>query len=319
MPYIAFIGVAAIADTTPTVLESPSVVTIDRIAAGWAALANVYFGGGVWLALGTAAASPYIFRSTDFVTWTRIDIGDAGNWAQAAYDQGAWVLMKSTGNKVRRSTDAGLTWAEVTLPVSAGTWGNAIGANGRMMWGNSGTPNNIATYSTDGGATWTGTTQLPNFKVLALSNAISLGITTLTGSTVYVSTDNGVIWTDDDSNWPIDPFAAIPFNGRLVVSFSGAATTARYRDPGGSWVTVTLPASITNGTFMVIGNVLYMCGTAAPLYSTDGVTWGLCTGVSFNRNAVIDRGLNQPITFMPGWSKPTDAFPELARYPLTVP
>jgi len=305
-------------------LSAASSVTIDRIAAVWSALANVYFADGVWLAVGTSSGgspSPYIFRSTDFVTWAMIDVGAAANWSLAMYDQGAWVIVKGTAstnaNKVRRSTDGGLTWAEVTLPVSPTTVGSAYGGNGRMMIGGAGTPDNIACYSTDGGASWTSETQLSNFKVLALGSVIGLGTTSVTSSTVYISTTNGASWTNDDSNWPVNPGAAVTYKGRLVVSFAGAASTARYRDPGGSWVTVALPASITDGTFMVISNVLYMCGSGAPLYSTDGATWRLCTGVTFPRTAVIDRGLNQPITFMPGWGDPTGT-PDLYRYPLSA-
>ena len=321
MSYVGFAGVSI-----RRRLRDPSVVTIDRIAAGWTALTRIFYAAGVWLALGTSASpgSNYIYRSTDFIVWTRVDVGQAGSWEWAMYDQGAWVLVKGTAavdvNKVRRSTDDGLTWVEVTIPVSPTTVGSAYGGNGRMVIGGAGTPDNISCYSTDGGATWTSLSQLSNFQVLALGSVIGLGTTSVTSSTVYISTTNGASWINDDSNWPINPSTAVTYKGRLVVSFSGVATTVRYRDPGGSWVTAALPASVTNGVFMVIANVLYLVSSSGgtPLYSTDGTTWKECTGVAFLRFAVIDRGLNQPITFMPGWSKPTDPFPELARYPLAT-
>jgi len=308
-------------------LSAASSVTIDRLAAGWANLNNVHYANGVWLALGNSSGgspSPYIFRSTDFVTWTMIDVGVAGNWSLAMYDQGAWVLVQgvaSPNTSVRRSTDDGLTWTGVTIPVNPTTVGSAYGGNGRMMIGCSGTPANVACFSTNGGASWTSETQIENFKVFALSSVVGLGRRTITGSTVYISTNNGASWTDDNTHWAIKPSDAAAYKGRLVVSFEGAATTARYRDPGGSWVTVALPASITAGSFMVISNVLYMCNSSgsaiASMYTTDGATWKLCTGTVFAHKSVIDRGLNQPITFMPGSGDPSGT-PDLYRYPLSA-
>lgn len=265
------------------------VLDLSALGAGINGLINVFYGGGVWIALGWnySGGDPTtskIFRSTDFITWTVVDVGASAKWQMAAYDQGAWVIARfgtlTDTHKIRRSTDGGLTWSEVTLPTASNTqWERLIGGSGKMTL--------VAlsfvlpgAFSTDGGATWSTWTQPSGgFGILALN--ASLGIALDGSGVVHVSTNFGASWTNDNSNWPIDPFEAIVYKGRLVASFWADTPTARYRDPGGNWVTVALPASVDRGRFQIVAGVLYMVshsGGGTPAYTTDGASWKACSG-----------------------------------------
>ena len=283
-------------------------LTLSDLGADVNGLINVFYGGGVWIALGwqysgTGGAWSKVFRSTDFINWTAVDVGASARWQMAAYDQGAWVIARFgttvDTHKIRRSTDGGLTWSEVLLPTASTTqWLDLCAGNGRMVLSaNTGT---TGAYSTNGGASWSTWTQpTTSWAILALSASLSIALNS--SGVAYLSTNHGASWVDDNSNWPTDPFQAIVYKGRLVVSLWSNSSTARYRDPGGSWVSVALPQAMNLGWFEIVSDVLYMVPNVGgtPQYSTDGATWKVCSA-SFNRRP-IRGGHNQPTTFLPGY------------------
>lgn len=280
--------------------------TLDYAAAGWRDLFGVYYADGVWIAVGRVPLTPapwnYIFRSTDFVNWTMIDVGAAGNWMYAAFDQGAWVLVRGSdatnGNLARRSTDGGLTWSGVTLSTPGTTQLNGISAGGGKLitWPLSAT---TASQSTDGGATWSNLT-IPSGGLSLLRYGAGYWLLLANSGVVHISTNGGSSWTDDNTNWPTDPFRAIEYKGRLVVTLAGGGNKAVYRDAGGAWVTVTLPLSMSSsGHLVIVSDVLYMINSnSGPmLYSTDGKTWLQGGTPATNRPVLSDRSI--PVTFLP--------------------
>ena len=156
-------------------------------------------------------------------------------------------------------------------------------------------------YSTNGGASWsTFTWPIVSITILALSPTLSLAMAS--NGVPYFSSNHGSTWTSDDASWPVDPFEAIVYKGRLVVSlWDSPCTTARYRDPGGSWVTVALPHSVGLGRFQVIEDVLYMVSNSGgtPVYTTDGATWKACN--NSGAGYPVRGGQSQPADFWPGW------------------
>lgn len=292
---------------------SETVATLDYVGADWRWLFNVYYGGGVWIAVGIAKTTgsqttQYIFRSEDFEAWTRIDVGVAATWSYAAYDPGtnAWVLVRtgdaSNANLVRRSTDGGVTWSGVTLSTPATTQLNGfVAGNGRLI--TCPVSATAASVSTNGGASWSNLT-IPSGGVSgndggALWYGAGIWLLLNNSGVVHISTNNGGSWTNDNTNWPTDPWQAIEYKGRLVVSLWASATTAKYRDPGGDWVTVALPANIQEGQLLIVSDVLYMKDRSGAdvVYTTDGKTWLLADTTSSNQ--FVRSGASIPVDFLP--------------------
>jgi hypothetical protein len=287
-------------------------LTMSTLGTGVNGLINVYYGGGVWIALGHnfGGGGPgvwsKIYRSTDYINWTVVDVGDSAQWHQAAHDAvtDSWVIAKfsttTNTHKIRRSTDKGQTWSEVTLPTASNTqWYGLSAGGGRIIL--SALSVTTGAYSTDGGASWSTWTQpTSGFVVRALSASLSFADNT--SGIQYISTNHGASWTNDAANWPIDAFDAILYKGRLVASIWSNTPTVKYRDPGGVWVTVALPHSVNVGRFQIIQDVLYMQGDSglAPVYSTDGATWKACSA-AISGYPVLG-GESQDVDFFPVWS-----------------
>jgi hypothetical protein len=272
-------------------------------------LVNVYYGGGVWIALGWkyggggSDARSKIFRSTDYINWTVVDVGVSANWQEAAYDQGAWVIVRMSTttdtHKIVRSTDGGLTWSEVTLPTTSTLqWYSLWAGGGKIML--AGIGHSSGAYSTDGGASWS-TFTWPTNTITILALSASLSFARNSSGVQYISTNHGASWTNDDTNWPTDCFEAIVYKGRLVASIWASTPTAKYRDPAGSWVTVALPHNVSNGRFQIIEDVLYMMshGGGTPVYTTDGATWKACS--AHISGYPVRGGQNQEVDFYPVW------------------
>ena len=287
-------------------------LNMAALGTGVNGLINVYYGGGVWIALGHnylgggLGVWSKVYRSTDFINWAVVDVGDSAVWQQAAYDSvtGAWVIAKfasvTNTHKVRRSTDGGQTWSEVTMPTTpTRQWYSLRAGGGKIML--AGIGHTEGAFSTNGGASWSGYTwPIVTMTILALSPTLSLAMGS--NGVPYFSSNHGSSWTSDDANWPTDPFEAIVYKGRLVASFwTSPCTTARYRDPGGSWVTVALPHSVGLGQFQIIEDVLYMVSNSGgtPVYTTDGATWKACSNTA--PGYPVRGGESQPVGFWPGW------------------
>jgi hypothetical protein len=269
-------------------------IALPMTGSGWSTVNVIRYADGVWIATGQGIGTwSVVMRSTDFETWTQVNVGAAGKWAASAFDQGAWIVVQigAATDKIRRSTDGGLTWAQVTLPAS-NTWAGVSVGGGRIIIWTAGTG---AYQSTDGGASWSSLT-MPATGIAALWYGAGYWLTFTGSSVTYISTNGGASWTNDSANWPSVAFDAIAYKGRLVATRTG--TSAFYRESGGPWVAATLPASMSNGRLVIVSDTLYMLDAASKmLYTTDGRTWYQGENVTTHQQVKADNSI--PVDFIP--------------------
>jgi hypothetical protein len=254
-------------------LGSAVTTSANSASAGWDRPSGVVIrGDDEWIMLGYVTSGTWqkVKRSTDYATWTDIDVGVAGRWEIGAFDQGAYVLIErgvGSTNKTMRSTDGGLTWSNaVTLAVSS-QWYNIAAGGGKIIATSQ--VSTTACYSTNGGSTWSTYT----YPVTSMTNYYGAGywLSRDTTDTVRISINAGATWTTV-SSLPYIANHAIGFLGRLVVAFRGSSTKVAYTEDGSTFTIVTVPYSYSSGQLMVISGVLYLLG-AKLQYSTDGILW----------------------------------------------
>ena len=174
-------------------------------------------------------------------------------------------------NKQAYSFDNGLTWINVTSPLT-GPWRDIANGNGVfVMVGSYVDGPYIQALSTNNGLTWTAVASplSGDWKGVTYVN----GVFVIVGYNVQAySTDNGLTWTAVAS--PLaGPWLDIAYgNGVFVIV--GADVQAYSTDNGLTWTTVASPLS---GFWISItyGNgVFVMVGEDVQAYSTDnGLTW----------------------------------------------
>ena len=257
----------------PDLGETGSTVSASNsLASGWTRGQSLTWGDGVWIWMGYHASTSYqyIKRSTDFATWTDVDVGVSGFWGFGAYGNDRFILINNTGgvSNYIESTDGGLTWSTGALGVSR-QWidGPAYGA-GRWMLPAYGTTS-VRTSTNDGGS-WSDVTLPSAPEWISYAGPVWVTKSTSTGN-AYTST-NGTSWSS-----VVSALAGVSMvrtvAGRAVALFS-SGTTAKYSDTGSTWVSVTLPQSCTLAWSQVVRGVLYIVGTDGKVqFTQDGKTW----------------------------------------------
>jgi hypothetical protein len=276
-----------------------SKTALNLAGAGWTSILWIFYADGVWIACGNGAGTwNYIIRSEDYLTWSLVNVGVAGKWQLAAFDQGAWVLIESgaTSNKTMRSTDGGLTWSSAVTLGATQQWSDMAAGDGRIIVARTGST--AGWTSTDGGASWSALT-MPVGGATVWYGA-GYWLANVGGATHYISTIPASSWTTDSATFTVPIMDAVEFKGRLVVSFNANTTMAAYRDPGGAWVKVTMPATMNGGNLVVVNDVLYMLENSGTemIFTTDGKTWHLGGNTPGNRPVVAQIG-SMDIEFLP--------------------
>ena len=218
----------------------------------------------------------YVKRSTDFLTWTDVNLGAAARWAIGTYDyvSGSFVLIEQgapSANKARRSTDGGLTWSgSVTLPLSA-NWNQIASGNGKIIA--TSVSSASAAYSTDGGASWSTYTYPALFSNMFWGGG-NLWLSRDNFDVTRKSLDGGATWATV-TTLPAPIQGVISYLGRTVITFRGGSTNkAAFSNDGGiTFQVVTLPYTYSNTWAVNISGVLYILGDKV-MYSTNGFTWG---------------------------------------------
>jgi hypothetical protein len=257
-------------------IGTPTSETLSLSGTGWTRINTVIRGDNEWIMLGYHASVPWQFvkRSTDFVTWTDVDVGLAAKWAIGTYEHstGAYVLIEQgTGstNKTRRSTDGGLTWSgSVTLPLST-QWNNIASGGGKIIATSA--TSATAAYSTNGGTSWSSYTYPASSMDTYYGGSVWMS---RDGSDVVrKSLDAGANWTTV-STLPLVLNSAVSFLGRTVITFRYTSTdkAAVSNDGGATFQVVTLPYNYTTASPVNISGVLYLFGTKV-MYTADGLTW----------------------------------------------
>ncbi len=153
-----FVAVAVVA-STQNIMTSPDGITWTlRTKSDVSTLTDVAFGGGVFVAVGTATASgSQVFTSPDGITWTnRTGAVAAATWTSVTYGASTFVAVRAAGTaatQIMYSTNLGVTWVAATSP-EATTWNSVdFGVGLFVAIANTGT--NRVMYSLNG-ITWVG-------------------------------------------------------------------------------------------------------------------------------------------------------------------
>jgi hypothetical protein len=269
-----------------------------------------------WTAASATAFGAY--SSTDGITWTAetltglptfadltslpffgkistvvAPIGDANQSSNALFSLycGTRHLLIGTGASylIAATSTNGLAWTDVTASMLGSTTvANAASAI-NFVYKNGNTvaillDGGIGRYTTDGGATWSACTGVPNFVID--QHAVKADATTPAnlvishnGSTnLYVSNDSGATWTNRTN--PLGSNVAVTSikGGTIVVSKNGVIKKST--DNGATWSSVTIPQSIASS---IITSVYcdayrwYMVSNSQIATSTDLSTWTLRT------------------------------------------
>ena len=150
-------------------------------------------GGSNW-------AAESILGTTDLVAYS---IASDGTGIAVAVGQGASDPF--TTNKGIRTSDGGLTWADITLP-SNWFW-DTVATNRTGIWISTANNNKLA-RSTDNGATWVevvGALGSPKTSFASDGGAVFIGVgANGADSSIVRSTDGGLTWADitpPDASW----------------------------------------------------------------------------------------------------------------------
>ena len=205
-------------------------------------------------------------------SWPDLDIGTTGATGIGASTSGT-VIVAQTGGKFRRSTDRGLTWADVTVPINNGNVIFFVTDN-VGTWICAGTQTQ-ALRSTDDGLTWQIVT-LPSHPAGGgywSKPAYCGNGTWIVGSSYHTalarSTDNGVTWSSVTHGYPIGGIGAVGANSTgtvLIAGYDGSASTIRKStDYGATWSSFIAPGQVTAittdrlGTWVLVGISTAVC------------------------------------------------------------
>jgi hypothetical protein len=214
---------------------------------------------------------------------------------------GTFIMTDGVASTIRRSTDGGATWANVTINMGGPVFNNVVYRNGKFwlfvstidtLWavesvtGATGTwtIRTVASGIGAGGATadcgdldWTGTNYVAYFNGNGQAG-------------VYTS-PTGVVWTNraagaNSADGSQAEVAAASSSGWVVVSHGSQARASS--DHGVTWSNwYTLPGgTVGNYTRVrVVGNTFYHCGTGSQFYTSatpaDQGSWALGPATPF--------------------------------------
>lgn len=266
---------------------------------GWIRQNTMAYGNGVWIASGnTSTTTSKVLRSTDYVSWSVVDIGDSYTTTMCAYGNGVFIAtgISEVNNKYRYSTDGGLNWSAGTFPTSFQRYGGGNGGSlawvgDRFVIGQSGST--TAYWSTNGIA-WTSFT-LPNVNC-AIRGVTGKWLAEDAFNNFYYSTNNGSSWAASSPAITGGSLGVVHYKGRwIIVPNWSATTTLKYSDNGTTWNSLTLPVLFLNGTSLgllqIVNGVLFLSSnsTSDLMSTTDGVSWKVCS-TAFNSSLFSGAG-----------------------------
>ena len=231
-------------------------------------------GIGTWNALGMSADGSLIvagalgasiYTSTDFgVTWTERVSSGARNWLSIIVaDNGSRIVASTTDDNVYYSTDQGANWTAatgLTPPPYYFMYGSPDAMTLTINEGNL-SPNWF--MSTDGGATWSTPSALPNGSLiygvtnngqrLVASDLTVVGAGPVFDGHIYVSDDDGASWTSTGEVIPdfVGIIMSFADDGSYGIMFGADSTFTALKlfesyDSGETWDSIILP-EITGG------------------------------------------------------------------------
>ena len=242
---------------------------------------------------GTDDTGLRIYRSNDYgLTFpTTIQLptqtNDNGSTFQILYLQNGIVLVggyhsaHASYGYTYRSTDYGLTWARISMPVSVNSVLCYCDLEGGNVLAGCSLTNKIF-KSTDYGATWSvigtmGLNTSKNIQTITYLGSNTTQKTLIGGSTdnnVYKSVDGGITWTSCFTATSTINCSSYFGNGVVVVGTENG-TLYRSYDYGVTWVSLGGNRSIRFITYVGSGVAFYTTSNNAAIYKTidNGSHW----------------------------------------------
>lgn len=122
----------------------------SRTSGTTADLLGVAYGGGLWVAVGTAAGDDFVITSSDGVTWTAAGTGSA-SFGNVVYDPAHGVFVTTDGTNVYQVSTAGVL-STVVGTLASGATALATDGHGTII----AVIRTSILVSSDAGATWSG-------------------------------------------------------------------------------------------------------------------------------------------------------------------
>lgn len=279
----------------------------SALPSGWTRPAKVIWTGSRWVALGFHASVDYskVQTSSDYATWTTVDVGSSARWSDGAAGNGVViaVAMSAITNALVRSSDHGATWTADTHGTTMQVGFVAFLGSHFALAQVGGTGGRI---STDGD-TWSAIT-LPGSSC-RLWGTTGRWLAETSSATYHYSTNAGTSWAASTGLPAVSSYGAAMYRGRFVLlpnTGSGTATFYYSDNGGASFAAGTLPQSVNGvGFFGVVSGVLYVIGNDGKLqYTTDGVRWrySSVSTTSSMAGGAIDgmNSVDMPIAYLPG-------------------
>lgn len=249
------------------------------------------YGNGVFVAM--TVSTTHFFTSPDGIIWTSRNV-TSGLWTKIAFGNSIFVAVANISNKAQISTDGGVTWGLITLPLSSSYFCIAFGAGLFVTIGQSGINNEVLT-SPDG-VTWTVRSQPILTSYFALAFGEGFGFVAIENSDTgkIITSPDGITWT---SRTPVPTsinWVALAFGNGIFVALSYNSTDVMRSTDGGITWTLGTSAAAQSWFDITFHNGLFIGlsangGTQHVQTSPDGITWTLRTTPNFGWAGIANK------------------------------
>ena len=217
-------------------------VTFNNVADSrdWSALG---ISGTGQYALGGTFSSSTIQRSTDFgLTWSDTPYSASQVRTISISKSGQYQLygsLSTPSNKLKISSDFGVTFASASLALTEDVYGSAISDSGQYM--SIATLNGLVYTSSDYGSTWQSRLSSNSWRSITMTGDGQTQLATGTNLNVWVSTDFGVNWTEKPNTGYANRDISISSDGSVCYLVGNPQRLYKSEDLFDSGVTMLLP------------------------------------------------------------------------------
>jgi hypothetical protein len=187
-------------------------------------LQSVTYGGGVYVAVGSASA----ISSTTGSLWLNRTIPalSNGTYSDVTYGAEQFIAIATGTNETAKSGN-GVSWTTAANMPSSAAWGSIAYGNGRYVAIETGTTSTKAAVSYDRGTTWVATV-LPSTIWSNIGYGQGLFFAIATGTTICATSPDGIYWTQrampSSTSWKAIAFGN-PSSSPIWSVISGATGT----------------------------------------------------------------------------------------------
>jgi hypothetical protein len=280
---------ASFTRTADSIVSNAGTSTTSNIASFSDGNGKTITDSGVSATLGALTAAS--------LTWDTQSAANTSAWSSICWDPIALVYVAvaktASTSAAQRSVD-GITWTAGTSINIAGGWSSvAFGSTGYDVAVSPNTTGTLASYSTDGGSTWSqtslttpasGTTNTINSVCYAPEIDTWLAVSSAgTSRAMYAIGTPNIAWTA--ASISSDTWSSVcwsPLLSLFVAVSSTASTTAASSSPNGiTWTVRTTPNTGTPTWASICWSPLLRmfvavsstAATTAAMYSYDGINW----------------------------------------------